>query len=122
MIRSLAALLAGWLTTAVLYVLGTAALFVAAHGIPLGASPGPPGAGDLAANLVLAVLAAGAGGWVAARVAGRRAVALALAIVLAAGALWGFSKPESQWPGWYPLALAVLGTAGAVAGGRLARS
>lgn len=124
MIRSFAAVLVGSLAAAMLYLFGTAALFVLMHGIPLGASPGPMGAGELAANLALAVLAAGAGGWGAARIAGRQPVAhaLVLALVIAAGAAWGFGKPTSQWPDWYPLAVAVLVIGGAVAGGRLARS
>lgn len=119
--RSLIAVLAGGLVTAVLFQVGTVAAFVGLYGIPLGASPGPPTAGYFVLNLGFAGIAAVAGGWVTARIARQRSLAhvATLALLLAALVLWGFSQPTSQWPRWYPPTLAVVGMAGTLLGGVL---
>jgi len=105
----------------VLFQVGAVISLVGLYGIPLGASPGPPGPGYFALNLGFAVLAAVVAGWVTARLAGSRprvAVGL-LAVALVVVVLWGFTKPASQWPGWYPAVLALVGLVGALAGGFL---
>jgi hypothetical protein len=115
------AVLAGGLVATVLFQVGAVIAFVSLYGIPLGASPGPPGVRYFAMNLGFAALAAMVAGWVTARVARPRprpAVG-ALAVVLAAVALWGFTKPASQWPRWYPVALGGIAVAGTVLGGVL---
>lgn len=121
MLRNVIAVLAGGLVAAVLFQVGAVVAFVGLYGIPLGASPGPPGSGYFAINLGFAALAAVAAGWVTARLAGPRPLAPvgALAVVLAAVVSWGFTKPASQWPGWYPPVLALVGLVGALAGGIL---
>jgi hypothetical protein len=118
-VRSLIAVLAGAVVAAVLFQVGAAVAFVTLYGIPLGASPGRPTVGYFVLNLGFAGIAAMAGGWVTARLARqrRRIYVGALALVLAAMALWGFSQPASQWPGWYPSVLALVGLVGTLAGG-----
>ena len=89
------------------------------YGIPLGASPGAPTVSYFLLNLGFAGIAAIAGGRLTASLApqGRRTNVGILALVLAAVALWGFSQPASQWPGWYPPILALVGLVGTPVGG-----
>ena len=117
--RSLIAVLVGGAVAAVLFQVGAAVAFVVLYGIPLGASPGRPTVGYFVLNLGFAGIAAIVGGRLTARLArqGSRTHVGALALVLAAIALWGFSRPASQWPGWYPPVLALVGVAGTLAGG-----
>jgi hypothetical protein len=118
-VRSIIAVLAGAAITAVLFQVGAAVAFVVLYGIPLGASPEPPGAGYFVMNLGFAGIAAVGGGRLTASLArqGRRTHVGALALVLAAMALWSFSRPASQWSGWYPPVLALVGVVGTLAGG-----
>jgi hypothetical protein len=115
--------LAGGAVAAVLFQVGAAVAFIVLYGIPLGASPGPPGAAYFALNLGFAAVAAFAGGRITGRLARQRARAhvVAVGVVLAALALWGFSRPASQWPGWYPPVLALVGLVGTYAGGVVGR-
>jgi hypothetical protein len=118
-VRGIIAVLAGGAVAAVLFQVGAAVAFVVLYGIPLGASPGRPTVSYFVLNLGFAGLAAIAGGRLTASLArqGRRIYVGALALVLAAMALWGFSQPASQWPGWYPPVLALIGLVGTLAGG-----
>ena len=117
--RSLTAVLAGFLTACVLYQLGAAVAFISLYGIPLGYSGEPPGVAYFTLNLGFSLGAALAGGWITARIARHRPIAhsVALASVAAVFVLWGFSKPGSDWPAWYPPALALVATIGTIAGG-----
>ena len=117
--RSIIAILAGGAVAAVLFQLGAAFAFVVLYGIPLGASPEPPGARYFLMNLGFAGLAAVCGGRLTASIARRERPTHvgALALVLAAVALLGFSRPGSQWPAWYPPVVALVGLAGTLAGG-----
>lgn len=117
--RSILAVLAGGAVAAALFQVGAAVAFVVLYGIPLGASPGRPTVSYFVLNLGFAGIAAIAGGRLTARLARqrRRTHVGALALVLAAVALWGFSRPGSQWPGWYPPVLALVGLGGTLAGG-----
>ncbi len=119
--RSLVAIVAGAAVAAVLYQVAAIIALLAVVGVPLGAAGGPHSAGLYLLNLGLAGLAAVVGGAVGARLAGvtRGVVVPVLALVLAGVALWGFSKPTSQWPGWYAPMLALIAAAGALLGGRL---
>ena len=119
--RSMVALAAGALVAAVLYQVGAIIALLTTVGLPLGSPGGQPPAAYYILNLGLAALAAALAGAVSAGVArGRRHVVVPVLAGLMAGvALWGFSKPASQWPRWYPLTLAVVGAAGALLGGRL---
>lgn len=118
-VRSIIAVLAGGAVAAVLFQVGAAVAFVVLYGIPLGASPGRPTVGYFVLNLGFAGIAAIAGGRLTARLARQRIRTHvgALALVLAGMSLWGFSRPASQWPSWYPPVLALVGVAGALAGG-----
>jgi uncharacterized membrane protein YfcA len=84
-----------------------------------GASPGAPTVSDFVLNRGFAGIAAIAGARLTASLArqGHRTHVGALALVLAAMALWGFSQPASQWPGWYPPILALVGLLGTLVGG-----
>jgi len=117
--RSLAAVLAGLVVAMVLVIVLSwlAALLVRQP------PSGPPTVPYLALNLL--------GGAVAGMAAGATAVRLAphtphghvyvLALVLLLLSLPGlFSAPAPGQPGWYPLALSVLGPASVLAGGLLA--
>ena len=116
--RSMVAILAGGAVAVVLFQVGAAVAFVVLHGIPLGASPGPPGVAYFALNLGFAGVAAFAGGRLTCRVARQRCrlCVTALGVALAALALWSFSRPTSQWPEWYPPVLAFVALLGTYLG------
>jgi hypothetical protein len=124
MLRSVLAILAGYVVMAVIVMAGTAAA-AAAFGLPLAPNAGAPvptpGAGYLAANLLVSALGAVAGGWVAAHVARRRPLthAAVLAALLVAAGLATLGRPQPGQPAWYPPVLLVLGPAGALLGGLL---
>lgn len=119
--RSFVAIVVGAGVAAGLYQLGAIVALLATIGLPLGAPGGEPPAAYYVLNLGLAALAAALGGAVCAWVArgARHRVVPLLAILLAGAAVWGFSQPASQWPRWYPLALALVGAGGTLVGGRL---
>jgi hypothetical protein len=118
-VRGIIAVIAGGAVAAVLFQVGAAVAFVVLYGIPLGASPGPPSVSYFVLNLGFAAIAAIAGGRLTASLArqGRQTPVAALSLLLAAVALWGFSQPGSQWPGWYPPILALVGLVGTLTGG-----
>lgn len=117
--RSVIAALVGGAVAAVLFQVGAAVALVVLYGIPLGASPGPPSASYFVLNLGSAGIAAMVGGRLTASLArkGHGISVGALALVLAAVALRGFSQPGSQWPDWYPPILALVAVIGTLAGG-----
>lgn len=125
MLRSLAAVVAGYLTMALVVILGTVAATAAfvpggLAALRAGAAAGVVPAGYLAANLVVSLLAAMLGGWVAARVATRAPLAHAasLAIAVAVFGLVTALRPAAPGqPAWYPWTIVVLGTAGVLLGG-----
>jgi hypothetical protein len=120
-VRSFVAIVAGAGVAAGLYQVGAIVALLATVGLPLGAPGGEPPAAYYVLNLGLAAVAAALGGAVSARAArgARQWVVPLLAILLAGAALWGFSQPASQWPRWYPLALALVGAGGTLVGGQL---
>ena len=119
--RSAVALAAGALVAAGLYQVGAIIALLTTVGLPLGSPGGEPPIRYYILNLGLAALAAALGGAVSAWAArgSRHLVVPVLAVLLAGVALLGFSQPASQWPHWYPLALALIGAAGTLLGGRL---
>ena len=121
--RSIVAVIIGGAVAAVLFQVGAAVAFVALHGIPLGASPGPPGISYFALNLGFAAAAAFAGGRITRGIASQRPLVpvMVVGVALAVLALWGFSRPASQWPGWYPPVLACVALLGTYAGGKARR-
>jgi hypothetical protein len=118
-VRGIIAALAGGAIAAVLFQVGAAVAFVVLYGIPLGASPEPPSVSYFVLNLGFAGIAAFAGGRLTSAIArqGRLFPVVALALVLAAVALWGFSRAGSDWPGWYPPVLGLVALASTLAGG-----
>jgi len=81
-----------------------------------------PSNGYIALNLVYSVLFAGAGGWVAARLAAvpkmRAAFAYAM-ILLALGTVYFVEARGGVQPDWYLLGLVGLGVPAALLGGKL---
>ena len=124
MLRSVLAVIAGYVVLAVTVMIGTAAA-AAAFGLPVLPDPAAaapmPGTGYLALNLVVSALGAAAGGWVAAHLARRRPVAHAtvLAVLLLAAGIAMLGRPQPGQPSWYPTVLLVLGPVGALLGGLL---
>ena len=118
------ALASGWLIAVIVYMLGAAVALLTVCGIPLGSPACEAGPAYLTLNFGFAAAGAIMGGYTAARLGCSEPVvhALVLAAVLAGFALWGFSKPGSQWPVWYPWALALVGAGGASVGGMLRKA
>jgi hypothetical protein len=126
MLRSVGAVLAGFVVATIIVLLTTmiaVALMLPAAGP--GMMPEPTGS-YLAVNLLCALLAAIAGGWLAARMALRAPLGHAMAVgtimlVLGLGtaAMESDGTPGSQ-PGWYLYALPMIGWVGAATGGLLA--
>lgn len=114
MLRSVGAVIVGFVASAVLVVLGTLGAALALAG-----PDGAPTPAYLAANLAVSLGAALSGGGTAAWVARRRPLLHAgvLALIMAAMSLPGLGRPAAGQPTWYPAALLVIGAGGALAGG-----
>lgn len=117
--RSLLSLLAGLATAFVLVMLvtfGGSLLLVPGFPEDLMAPPTPA---YLVVNLIGSCLAAACGGYVAARLAGRGALAHAtvLGLLLLGMTVASGGEPAPGQPTWYPLTVAVLAVLGAVGGG-----
>jgi hypothetical protein len=115
MIRSIAAVLAGFLVTFVLGFLAAAIL-----GLPM---DGPPTREYLALDLLGRAIAGAAGGATAVRIAAHtphgHTMALAIAILLLSLPQL-LSVPGLGQPSWYPLVISVLGPVSVLIGGLLA--
>jgi hypothetical protein len=116
MARSIAAVIAGLVVTAVLVMVST---FLA--GSLTGIAPAePPNTTYLLLNLLGSALAGAVGGAVAVRVAAHtphgHVIALAV-VVLVVSIPAIFSAPAPGQPAWYPLALSALVPAAVLAGG-----
>jgi len=126
-LRSVAAIAAGYGVMSLTVIGGI--ILAASLFIPGGAramAGGPPSTGlpaaYLAANLATGALGAVLGGWLAARIAafapfGHAIVLAAMVAVLTIGS--AMSVPTGPQPGWYPMAIGVIGVAGVLAGGTL---
>jgi hypothetical protein len=114
----LVAAAAGLVVTILLAYAGAIVLLVATLGIPLGAEAQETTPAQYAWLLAIAAAASVIGGRVATRVSrrGSRGSAVTLSATLIAGSLWGFTRPGSQWPGWWPPTLAIVVGAGALLG------
>ena len=123
-IRALVATMTGVLVTVLLAYLGAIVLLVTAIGLPLGSTGRDPTPGEYLGLLVIAGAAAAVGGHIAAGIARSRSTlaVLAAAALLAGGALWGFSKPASQWPAWWAPVLAGTAAVGVWLGGTVLAS
>lgn len=125
MLKSVGAVLAGFLAATVLVMAATlvaTSLMLPPSGPGMMPEPTPT---YLAVNLAYSVGAAVAGGWLAARLAGRAPLGhgmalgtILLVLGLVAAALPSDGTKGSQ-PGWYLYAVALLGWIGATAGGML---
>lgn len=128
MLKSVLSVIAGFLTMAIVVMLGTFAAAAALLPGGLAAvrnSQGPPPSQSgtyLLANLAVSFIAAVLGGWVAARLAPgspkAHVIALAVLVVLMSIATAVTQKAAtSNQPGWYPITIAVLGVVGVLVGG-----
>ena len=128
MIHSILAVVGGFATMAVLVMIGT--MVASAALIPggfarmkSGEGGGPVPSGYLAANLIISLVAAIAGGWVTVRIAGTQRLehvyglagfVLFMSLVTM---LQSRGKPASGQPSWYLWAIAVIGVCGVLIGG-----
>lgn len=144
MLRGIAAVIAGYIAL-FLFTMISFSLFYMAAGATFAYEPGTTVAstGWIAGALVLSLIAAIIGGWVAARIARSSRAALALAgLILVLGLVSAFmtqgvtrALPEGRTieslsvleaaqytsqPGWYNFLIPFIGAAGALAGGTLA--
>ena len=118
--RRIFAVAAAFLLTAALFQLAQLILLVSMYGMPLGSAVMTPGVSYYLLNYVVSFFAAMAGGWLLVRLAqSGLGVALLLGIMLAAVAVYGFSRPPSQWPSWYGPVLGIVLIAGVLTGARL---
>jgi hypothetical protein len=118
-LRPAVAAITGAVVTILLAYLGAIILLVVRVGIPLGSAGREPSSVDYAVLLAIAAGAAAIGGHIAAGLARQhsRSVVIGVSALLACGALWGFTSPGSEWPTWWPPALALVAAVGTAAGG-----
>jgi hypothetical protein len=129
MARSFLAIFGGLVCMVLTVMLGTlaaAALFIpGGMGAMSGATPHALPQGYLAANLVVSLLAAVAGGWLTARLSPHspRAHTFTLAALVAAMSIFTVMAEGRQpgQPGWYAGVVAVLGIGGVILGGVLGK-
>lgn len=130
MVRSIAAVIGGFVGLVVIVMVGTlaATAMLVPGGLSAGMSQPPTGVpvprAYLAANLLVSLLGAIAGGWITARLAwsspGTHVLILA-GIMLAMSIATLMQGAQEGQPGWYPLAIAAIGLAGVLMGGSLVR-
>lgn len=131
LIRSVGAVLGGFVVMAIAVMAGTIALTAAlipggmkSMGAPEPGSSVP--SGYLTANLILSFLAAVLGGLVTASIAASRPLNHALALAAFVAVMGIFSAKQSRGsrnytgqPLWYPWVISAIGVAGVVAGGMI---
>lgn len=119
MLRSLAAIFAGLVTTMLLLVVTNMAATTLMR-----VNFADPSIGYLVANLLLTTASAGAGGALTARMAKAQAFqhVLLLAVLLLLLGFAGYSEAAQGRPFWHPLMILFLGPVGVLLGGALAGS
>jgi hypothetical protein len=102
-LRALLAAITGALVTIILAYVSAIVLLIVRIGVPLGSEGREPTGGEYLGLLLICGGAAAIGAHFAAGIARdqQRAVVIMLAIFLAGGAVWGFTRPASQWPLWW---------------------
>lgn len=119
-VRAVVAVIAGTVVSILMAYLGAIVLLLVRVGIPLGSEAWAPSPVEYAGLLLTAAVAAAIGGHIAAGIAPHdrtKPVITVQAVVLAAGAVWGFSGAASHWPAWWGPALAATAAAGTWLGG-----
>jgi hypothetical protein len=113
-LRAVLAAITGAVVTIALAYGGALVWLVATMGIPLGSPGREPTTAEYFGLLLIGGGAAAVGGHIASGIARhqRRAVVIVLSTFLAVGALWGFTRPASQWPTWWGPALATVAAIG----------
>lgn len=117
-VRTAAAIALGVLVAVLLGYLALLVFLLTTIGLPLGADPEPLTAVEYGVLLLLAGVAAAAGGRTATRVARRqgRVAAGGVGAILAITMVWGFSG-RNAWPEWWGAAVASVMVSGSCAGG-----
>ena len=125
MLRSILAVIVGYVAMAVITIIAMAIL-APAFGLSMDPTSHPtmlPG-GYLAGNVIGAVVSAVVGGWVCGRLAPRAPLGHALilaGLVFALGLVFAtMESGKGPAPRWYFVALPIIGAIGAAVGGRLA--
>lgn len=135
MLRSIIAVVAGFVAMALITMIGTMAIMTAvvpgglkamrAMGDAGGAGMPAPTPRYLAMNIALSLVAAILGGWITARVASRAAsghlIALCVVIVLMS-VVSAFGAGSSRQPAWYKVVIPLVGVAGVALSALLTRS
>lgn len=129
MLRGILAVLGAYVAIVVVVMIGTAVATASLVPGGLGAlrtsmeGGGPPttspGTGYLVVNVLVSVLAAMLGGWLVMRFAPEprwQWAGILAAVVLLVGVAMASRGAQGGQPAWYPLAIAVLGAAGVMAG------
>lgn len=124
MIRSIAAVVVGYVMSAFIVVLGTTAAAALLLPRPQAGAVPQITTAYLVADLLIAVVAAIAGGMVAAAIGQRAPIlhAAALAVLMFVVGIGSSVAAGGALPGqpaWYPLAIAVIGPLGVLVGGWL---
>jgi hypothetical protein len=125
-LRSIVAVVAGFgfmASTVMVGTIITTALFIPG-GLPAahGAAPTSVPAMFLAANLLMSFIGAVLGGWLAARIGSSAPFAHAAVLAAVAAVLSVVSAvqvPPGAQPGWYAVAIGIIGVVGVLLGGRL---
>ena len=123
--RSIIAVVAGFVVVMVVIVAGTAgvAVLIIPGGLDAARTTVPPPT-YIAAHLLVSAMGALLGGWVTARMAPDREMlhvfALAVLVFLkSVPALAGYGNPDGLQPTWYVYTLPIVSVAGAIFGGWL---
>jgi MFS-type transporter involved in bile tolerance (Atg22 family) len=129
MVRSIAAVAGGFVTMLAIVMVGTLAAVAAfvPGGLTTGMSQPPSGSLSrtyLAANLLVSLLGAIAGGWVTSRVAAASPsthVLVLAGIILIMSVVTAAQGAAPGQPAWYPITISVIGLAGVLIGGAAAK-
>jgi hypothetical protein len=126
-LRSIAAVVAGFGFMASTVMVGS--IIATALFIPAGVTATPGGAAAatipvlyVAANLLVSLLGAVMGGWLAARIGAFAPLSHALALAILTAVLAAFSAfqvRDGAQPAWYPSVVGIIGVAGVLLGGKL---
>lgn len=122
MLRSILSVVAGYVTMAVVVMMGVGALMLAFPEYKQAPQTRVTPVTPMVLELLWAAVSAIAGGWVTVRLARRSRPMVALAIlVLVFGAVYGLTADRDLMPGWFLLMLPPVSALGVLAGGRIGR-
>ena len=123
MLRSILSVVAGYVTMAVVVMVGVGVLTLTFPEYKQAPETRVTPVTPMVLELVWAMVSAIAGGWVTTRLARRsvRPVVALAVVVLVLGAVYGLTADRGLMPGWFLLMLPPVSAIGVVAGGHLGR-